>query len=468
MIRHLLLILVLIYNHALSQNTYAIRDVSVISMTREGVIPNQTVIIEKGRITQIGSASKVKIPQGVSTIDGRNKFLMPGLIDMHTHFFQEQGSHRNTNEAELKLMLASGLTSARIMAGHPDYLKARENVKDGRWIGPDLMIVSPQFVGRWPWDTSFKHYEVATTASEAQEAVARFKNEGYDEIKITFMVSREVFDAINDKAKEIGIKVTGHIGPQTKLPAALNKRQQIEHMDEFIDMLLPDTTYNHGQSVSDMNIWRPKAWATVPFLEESRIPALVKMVKDAGIAVTPTNYFFFSSFGDGMTDEEYKQKADYQYIPEDLKKERWEGKERFWKNPPPAESRKKYVALRKKITLELWKAGVPLMAGSDSPEWFLVQGMAIHNELETFVKAGISPFGALQTATTNPVKYLGQEKDKGTVEVGKRADLLLLHKNPLEDIRNSKLIAAVFKNGVYFDSDRIETLKKEAKATLNP
>ncbi len=234
-------------------------------------------------------------------------------------------------------------------------------------------------------------------------------------------------------------------------------------MDEFIDMLLPDTSYNQGQSVSDMNIWRKKAWATVPYLDETKIPALVKMVKDAGVYVTPTNFFFLSSFGEGMSDEAYKQRPDYQFIPSNIKKDRWSIKERYWNNAPPEKSRKKYAYLRKKMTYELWKAGVPLMAGSDSPEWFLAQGFSIHDELETFVKAGLTPFAAIQTATVNTAAYLGVSQNKGTIEVGKQADLILLDQNPLEDIRHTRSIRAVFQGKNRYDAQALKQLLQDAR-----
>jgi len=153
-------------------------------------------------------------------------------------------------------MLVNGLTTVRIMVGHPAYKEARDNVKAGKWIGPELFVASPQFARRWPWPTDFKNFEVVDTKEKAVDAVRKYKREGYDAIKITFMVKKEVYDEIIKTAKEEGISVVGHVGPDVKLPAALAAGEQIEHMDEFIDMLLPDSTYNHGQSVSDMNIWR--------------------------------------------------------------------------------------------------------------------------------------------------------------------------------------------------------------------
>lgn len=457
-------LLVLLANSQQSaKKEYAITHVTVIPMTSEVSLPDQTVIIENGSIKKIANATDVKIDKGITIIDGKGKYLLPGLFDMHTHFFYEQGEHKNTCEPELKMMLANGLTCARILAGHPAYLEARDNVRQGKWIGPDLVIASPQLAGSWPWSHDFKNFEIADTKEKAANAVRKFKEDGYDAIKITFMVKREVYDEIIKTAKEQDIKVTGHVGPLVKLPRALETGQQIEHMDEFIDMLLPDTSYNHGQSVSDMNIWRKQAWATVPFLEENKIPALAEMVKDAGIYVTPTNFFFISTFGEGVSEEQAKQSAGYAYIPANIKKERWENWNYYNDNSPPMESRRKYVHFRKKMVYELWKAGVPLMAGSDSPEFFLVQGFSLHDELEMFVKAGLTPFAALQTATINPAAYLGVDKQKGTIEEGKEADLLLLDKNPLNNIRNTRAIRAVFKKGIIYDKKALTELLEEAK-----
>lgn len=432
-------------------------------MNTEKTLAGQTVTIENGKIGQVGSQDKIRIPKEAIVIDGTGKYLIPGLFDMHAHFFFEQGNHINTNANELKVMLANGLTTVRIMAGHPSYLEARDNIEKQLWTGPELFIASPQLVGRWPWPADFKNFEIVDTKEKASDAVKRFRREGYNEIKITFMVKREVYDEIIRTAKEEGIKVVGHVGPEVKLPAALKSGEQIEHMDEFIDMLLPDTSYNHGQSVSDMNIWRKNAWATVPSLDESKMPALVTAVKNSGVYVTPTNFFFFSCFGDGMTDEQYRERPDYAYIPKELLAEKWDIKERYWKNAPLMESRERYVYLRKKMTYELWKAGVPLMAGSDSPEWFLVTGFSIHDELETFVRAGLTPFAALQTATVNPATHLGIIHKTGTIQAGKEADLLLLDKNPLDDIRNTRAINGVFTNGVWFDKSTIRRMLDETR-----
>jgi hypothetical protein len=444
---------------------YAIQHVNIIPMNKEGLIKDQTILIENGKIVRIGSSYKVKLKEGTIVIDGKGKYVIPGLFDMHAHFFYEQGNNVNTCESELKIMMANGLTTVRIQCGDSIYLDARQKVHDGKWIGPKLFISSPQFVGNYPWPGKV-FAMVCKTPAEAKAAVKKCKKEGYDEIKITFMVKRDVYDAIIKTAKEEGIKVTGHVGPLVKLPAALEAKEQIEHMDEFIDMLLPDTSYNHGESVSDMNIWRKRAWNTVPALDETKLPELVKKVKDAGIYVTPTNYFFFSSFADSISKEQYMARPDYAYIPKVILEERWAIRTRYWKAAPAEASRKKYIDIRKKMTYQLWKAGVPLMAGSDSPEWFLVQGFSVHDELETFVKAGLSNYAALETATKNPASYLGLIGSKGTVEVGKDADLIILDADPLKDISNSKTVNTVILNGIPYGQADLQRLLGSARRVL--
>ena len=448
-----------------SKEVYAIRDVTVIPMDMERILPNQSVVVEDGIISHIGDRGNIA-GSGIKIIDGKGKWLVPGFFDMHVHFFYEQGEHINTCEAELKMMLANGLTTVRILAGHPAYLEARNNVRDGVWTGPELIVASPQLVGRWPWPADFRNYEIVDSREKAVVAVRNFKKQGYQEIKITFMVKPEVYDAIIETARDEGIRVVGHVGPLVKLPKALKTGQQIEHMDEFIDMLLPDTSYNHGQSVSDMNIWRKEAWATVPFLDDKKIASLAKAVSDAGIYVSPTNYFFISTFGEVMTESQIKESPGYRYIPSVIRKERWETWDYYNKNAPPAESRERYVYLRKQMAFQLWKAGVPLMAGSDSPEFFVVHGFSIHDELAMFVKSGLTPFASLQTATVNTARYLGIDKRKGTIEKGKEAVLLLLDANPLEDIRNTKAINTVFMGKKWYDKMAIGRMLEESRLIL--
>lgn len=448
--------------HARAQS-YAVTHVSIIPIDREQILPDQTVLIQDGIIRWIGPSSKASIPKQAVRIDGTNKYLLPGLMDMHMHFFYEQGLDKKFLTDEAKLMLSRGITTTRIMCGDPEYLALKDKINKGLTPGPELFVVSPQLVGRWTFRIKL-FGNIAATPSEGVALVKRFKQEGYDEIKLTFFLKPDVYDAIIATAAEINIKVTGHVGPDIKLPRALAARQQIEHLDEFIETLLPDTTYNHGISVSGTGIWQKNtAWKTVPFMDESRIPALVAQVRKAGIYVTPTNYFLITCFALGQTDEEIKASPDYAYIPAFLKQDREIGRNRFWQNPPPESDRKRYIDLRFKMTKALYDGGVPLMAGSDGPEWYLAQGFSLHNELEMFVRAGLSNYAALETATINPARYLGIDNRTGTIQVGKEADLLLLDKNPLEDIRNASSIKGIFNRKLWWDEKAVMGMMEEAR-----
>ena len=136
----------------------------------------------------------------------------------------------------------------------------------------------------------------------------------------------------------------------------------------------------------------------------------------------------------------------------------------FWNNPPPEELREKYLRIRYKFVASLQKAGVKLMTGSDSPEWYLTPGFTVHDEIESFVKAGISNYAALQTATINPAQYLGIDNRKGTFEVGKEADFILLHQNPLENIRNTRTIIGVYTLRKFHDRATLDHFLTEIKS----
>ncbi|HYG49577.1 MAG TPA: tetratricopeptide repeat protein [Flavobacteriales bacterium] len=451
-----------LFAQTVSHTNYIISHVNVIPMNVNTVLKDQDVYIEGQLIREIAPSGKIKSKNKAVVVDGRGKYLIPGLMDMHVHFYYEQDVD-GTAKSEVEVMLANGITHARVMCGDREYLKTKENIATGKWNGPALKVVSPQFAGEWPWPGR-KLAMVVTSEEEARKAVRESKNMGYDEVKITFFVKQPVYNAIIDEARKQGLNVTGHIGPDVKLPAALVAKQQVEHLDEFLEILLPDTNVNHGVSVSGTSIWQAKAWETLDKLDEKRIPLLVDMVKKAGIAITPTNYFLHSSFGTGQTDEEIKNLPDYAYIPAVLKEDRYETREHYWKKAPSKERRDKFVQLRNKITYELWKSGVLLMAGSDSPEWFLVQGFSLHNELESFVKAGLTPFAALQTTTVNTAKYMNLYSNYGSIETGKRANLILLSANPLEDIKNTRKIEAVFKEGKLFTRSELDQWLSNARA----
>jgi hypothetical protein len=448
-------------------NSYIIDHVNIIPMDKEIVLKNKTIIISRGKIENIINSSAVNQVRNACRIDGTGKYLIPGLTDMHAHFFYEQGVDKKTLPYETEMMLANGLTTVRIMCGCPLYQTVQRRIARGEIKGPELFVVSPQFVGQWPWTSdSISPKQIVQNPQEAAAAVRRFKKEGYDAIKITFFIKKPEYNAIIQTAAEENIKVTGHIGHDVKLPAALEAKQQIEHLDEFIEMLLPDSMVNKI-CVSGTDIWDKNAWEKVDLLDDSKIPALASMVKNAGVFISPTNYFFKANFGVGQTDEEIRNSVSYDFIPRSLLPQRASNRNYYWQEIGISQDRRmKWFGMRNKIINALYNAGVPLLCGSDSPEWYMVQGFSVHDELQAMVEAGLSSFAALQTSTVNPAAWLEISSRKGTIEVGKDADIVMLDANPLEDISNTRKIHAMFRLGKYYSRQELDRILRSVKAVI--
>ena len=457
-----LILLLLICSYLKAQNIL-VTNVNIISMKDSTIAYKRSVLILGGKIVSIKDVIKADPKNKLVVIDGQGAYMIPGLFDMHMHFYHDLGLDEKYLHEEVKLPLANGVTTVRIMNGMPAYLELKKNISTAKIAGPEMFVASPQLVGKWPFREPLEG-RMVTNTKEGEEAVREFKAKGYDAIKLTEFVGAEAYDAIIKTASELNIKVTGHVGPYVKLNKALAAHQQIEHFDEFIETLLPDTSINHGRSVSDYGIWdRKNAWPTVEYVDESKIAELAQKVKRANIYVTATNYFFTKYFGIGATKEEIEHFACYDYVPAFMKKRGDEAFSYYWDNPPSEELRKKYVRIRYEFVTSLYNAGVKLMTGSDGPEWYLAPGFTMHDEIESYVKAGLSNFAALQTATINPATYLGIDKRKGTIEPGKEADLILLEKNPLEEIKNTRTIKAVYTHDKFYSRGQLDKLLNEVK-----
>lgn len=431
--------------------TLAITNVTVIPMDRERTIPNATVIVREGRIEAVSASAAV--PEGAAVIDGTGKFLIPGLADMHAHLFSDYEFPDELAEDELRVMLANGVTTARLMIGTPEHLELREKIEKGRMLGPKIFAASPQIAGR-SFGGIFNGY-VATNADEAREAVGKAKADGYDFIKLTFFISRPVYDAVVDEAKKQGIPVIGHVDRQVGLETALEAGQQVEHLDGYFEAMIPEGSELAG-STSGVFVWRPEAWESLDELDEKKIADLAKLTAEKSPFSVPTLTFLKKAFGTGQDDEEIRSRPDYAFIPDRIREEMSGPRSQFWKNPPTEERRKRYVDYRNKLVKAIHDAGGKVMAGSDAPEWFLLYGFTLHRELESLRDAGLSNYEVLESATRNPAEFLGELDQAGTIEAGKVADLVLLDANPLADISNTQKIAGVMVRGRWISKDAID------------
>jgi cytosine/adenosine deaminase-related metal-dependent hydrolase len=420
-------------------------NVNVIPMDRERVLRDQTVVVRDGLIAEVGAAKRVRVPRGATRIDGRGKYLMPGLVDMHTHLFSDEDFPEELAADELALMLANGVTTIRLMIGTPEHLAMRRRVEAGDLLGPTLYVASPQLAGR-AYGGGVFNGRVVTNAAEARAAVRDFKAAGYDFIKLTTAITPEVYDAVTGAAGESGIRVVGHVDLRVGLRRALAAGQQIEHLDSYMEAVLRDDAPSK-ESVSDVGVWRKPNWASLDHVDDRKVEEVARATAKAGVYTCPTLTFFKLTFAVEPTEEEVRARPDYRFFPQSLRDSRHAALKRFWTGPPTAERRRRYQAVRDRLVKAIHEAGGKIMAGSDTPELFLLYGFTLHRELRSLVEAGLSPYAALEAATRNPAEYLRALDRIGTVRRGRRADLLLLEANPLEAIANTERRAGVMVRG---------------------
>jgi imidazolonepropionase-like amidohydrolase len=440
----------------LDASTTAFVGVNVIPLDRERVLQNQTVIVRDGVIAEIGDARRVKVPKGARRIDAAGKYLIPGLSDMHVHLFSDDEFPDALAEDELKIMVANGVTTIRLMMGTPEQLVLRARSARGEILAPTIYAASPQFIGR----ASGNAY-VVTTEREARERVRQAKRDGYDYLKMTTNLKPEVYEAIVDEARQQKIGVVGHADSRSiGLSRALRAGQQIEHLDSYLEALLPDNMLAQG-SVSDVYIYRPKSWESLDVLDESRIPDIARATVKSNPFSTPTLTLFKYTFGIGRTEEAIKAQPDIRFYPQKTI-DFWLGvNKKYWATAATAERRARYVALRNKITKAIHDAGGKIMAGSDTPEWLQLYGYTLHRELRTLSEAGLSNYAVLVSATRNPAEFFGTLKTTGTIEKGKRADLLLLDANPLENIANTERRSGVMVKGRWLTQTELDKMLDE-------
>jgi len=445
----------------------AFTGVHVVSMVEGAppVLADRAVLVTDGVVEVIAPANGFVPPEDAVVIaPDEETWLVPGLSDMHVHLLSNDRIDPALVESELDVLLANGVTSARVPAGNARLLQLRAEIESGFVVAPHLDVASPQLVGESP-GPGF-HGIVVDTPEAGARAVHELAEAGYDAIKLTYWIRPDVYDAIVAAAREVELPVIGHVGPEIGLQRALDAGQQIEHLDPFLAALLPEDAGVEGGPFG-LAIWDPDRWETLEHLEEARIPALASQAAAAGLWCSPTLRFANESFGTGRPNAAIDATPDARFVSESVREALLAGRDLFWSDPPTAEQRARFVHLRDALTLELQRAGVRLMAGSESPEWMLLPGFTLHRELESLVAAGLSPWEALATATRNPAEWRGDLDRVGTIEVGKRADLVLLGADPLEAIENTRAVEGVLIHGRWLGKRRLERLLDHAARKLS-
>lgn len=437
---------------AIGQTT-AFVGVNVIPMDRERILANQTVVVRNGKIAEIGDAANVRVPKDAVTVDAKGKYLIPGLVDMHTHLLSDDDAYPDSIAPdELRVMVANGVTTARFMIGTPELLKLRSQSASGEIVAPTIYVASPHLTGREQGNNF-----VVKSLDEARDAVRKSKAAGYDFVKVTTFVPGLIYEAAVDEAAKIGIRVVGHADSRfVGVERAWKAKQQIEHLDGYMELLLKADAPMKG-SVSDLYIYNADNWKSFDYMDESKIPEIARKTVASNPFFDPTHHFMKNSFGRLRTEDEMRAQPDFKFYPAKVQAQWFD----FYKrnrfiNTVPIEKRARWIELREKLIKAIVDAGGKMLAGSDTPEFLWLYGFGLHHELKSLKDAGVSNYTVLAAGTRNAHEFFGTLDRNGTVQKGKVADLILLNANPLEDISATKNRAGVMLKGKWYTQAELD------------
>lgn len=430
-----------------AKGVVAFVNVNVIPMDRERVIENQTVIVRDGRITEIGAANKVKVPEGALRVEGRGKYLMPGIAEMHGHLPHPNQGEKVANSF-LTLFIANGVTTVRGMFGFPNHPAIREKIAKGELFGPRLYAASPAL-----------HGNAVKSPEEGEKLVREHKAAGFDLLKIHEGLSKESYDRIVAVANQLGIPYGGHVPNDVGLLHALKSGQaSIEHLDGYVEALEAD---NSPIKNADP---QTRAQKLHEYLDERKIPQLVKATVDSGSWNVPTMALWEAFFGTESL-ESMRARPELKYVPPQMINQWTQQRTNILNNAGDGKAGMRIIELRNKVLKALSDGGAKIALGSDAPQLFSVPGFSLMREMEAMAKAGMSPYKILESGTRNPAVYLKAEKDFGTVEVGKIADLILVDANPLQNVANMTKRAGVMVRGKWFPQSELQKMLDEIAAS---
>ncbi len=419
------------------ETVYAITNVNVISMaSSNSVVENATVVIVNNLIQSINGT----IPKNATIIDGKGKWLMPGLVDMHVHSptdggpfgpkLPTQGATLFFNlQDNMTLYNANGVTTVFELSAVAEHFGQRNEIGKGAVIGPRMALAKMI-------DGGEGQGVKVNTPEDGRQAVRSAKAEGYEFIKVYAYLNVETYKAIVEEANKQQLKVIGHI------PDAFKGKLKEAFIPGFAMVAHAEELTNYAV---DYN--------------ETEAQEMAALLKKNGTWLSPTLTTMERILSQVKSLDELKALPSLQYV-HPLIQSKWLTANKYNKmsSPDNIAHFEKYVQFNLLLVKACKAAGVPIVAGTDAGTSSVVPGFSLHDELELFAQAGLSPEETLKSATLLSAQWLGIDKLIGTIEAGKFADLVLLEANPLADIKNTRKIAGVFINGNWIDKTQLNTI----------
>lgn len=414
------------------------------------VLRDQTVVVADGRIAALGPRASTRVPAGATRIDGAGRWLLPGLADMHVHleYFEDP--------AVLQLFLGWGVTTVRNMDGRPYLLDWRARTASGALPGPAIVTAGPIIDGSPPLRDD--NLSVADAAA-ATAAVTAQADAGYDFVKLYTNLSPEAYRAAAAAARTRRLPLTGHVPRRIDLAEAAAAQASIEHLADYGEAI-------DARPEGARPRWHwSHLWLGMP-ADEARMRTLAALLAQSGVRAVPTLAESERSLGTAAQLASWSALAEMASMPAAgmalwrervtrssarLDAEDWALVERGRRN-------------RLALVAALRAGRVPILAGTDTPNAFLVPGASLHDELALLVAAGLSPGEALFAATREPARFLARAGATGTIARGSRADLLLLSADPLADIANTRRIAGVMAGGRWYGPPELQAMR----CAINP
>jgi len=439
----------------------AITNITLIDATCANAKSDMTVLITENKITKIGKTNKLKIASDVQIVDGSGKYLIPGLWDMHVHWYDKE---------YLPLFIANGVTGFRQMWGMPLHLQWRREMAEGKLLCPRLEIGSAIIDGpnpMWPGSVAI------ATPEEARATVRRFKEEGYDFIKFLNLLPRDAFLALADECQKLDIAFAGHFPFTVSAEEAVQTGMKSnEHMwgilhycstkeDEFRKEL-SDLIASGASWRSIIPVWDHQQSQYFETFDQNKANNLFRLLTQNSCWQCPT--LTVNRTMAYLLNDDFRNDSRLKYMPLDIIDS--------WKPFPGLTS--EIASLMEKefnkyleIIGPMHDAGVRFLAGTDALNPYCFPGFSLHDELVLLVQGGLTPIESLQAATRNAAEYLGTIDSLGTIEENKIADLVLLNADPLTDISNTQKINAVVYDGKLFKKTDLEKMLQEIEVLAN-